>query len=106
MRSESLDRTIRRTRLGSVIALVVTLTVVVVLAVAGRSWRDGQLSDRAVTNVVVGWAPAACAIYALSTGGSVAVAFAASALLALPGLLLYRTIFDLVREQGALRDRG
>ena len=52
-----------------------------------------------MTLVVGSVAPLSCLLYALLTGAS-PVVMGLTALVALPGVLLYRMIFDLIREQG------
>ena len=80
-------------------ALVVALLAVCTLPIAARLWRAGRVSDRAMTLVVVSLAPLSCLLYALLTGAS-PVVLGLTALVALPGVLLYRTLLDLIREQG------
>lgn len=67
--------------------------------IAARFWRAGRLSDRAMTNLVIGLAPALVLAYGLVQGSGLPFAVALAALVLAPGLALYRIIFDLIREQ-------
>jgi hypothetical protein len=69
-----------------------------ILPAAARLWRIGRLSDRALTNLVIAWAPALVFVYALIQGLGVLSILAVTALVLAPGLALHRGIFDLVRE--------
>jgi hypothetical protein len=83
----------------------VAILAVVVLAVGIGLWRNGRMSDRAMTLVVIGIAPLACLLYVALAGASV-LALGLAALAALPGVLLYRTLRDFVAEQGELMRSG
>ncbi len=76
------------------------LLVAGVLALPGaaRLWRAERLSDRTMAWIVIGWAPATLFAYGLIRGTSL-LFISAAAILLLPGLVLYRTILDLIREQ-------
>jgi hypothetical protein len=81
--------------------VLIALSAVLVLLLAAWSWRHGRLSDRGVSIVAVAWAPVTVLVYALVTGASIPFAVLAFVLVALPGALLYRTVFDLIRDQAA-----
>jgi hypothetical protein len=74
---------------------------VAVLPIAARLWRAGRLSDRAITNVMVAWAPTLAFSYGLIHGWGVVSILAISALLLAPGLALHQVIFGLIRDQDA-----
>lgn len=76
----------------------------VVLLGSAFLWRDGRLSDHAVTLVVTGLAPASVLLYALLTG-PIWLALVAAALTALGPALLYRTVHDLIQEHGEFMRR-
>ena len=82
--------------------LLLMVVGVLVLPIAARIWRAGRLSDRAITTVVIAWAPTLAFVYGLIQGSGVLFILAISALLLAPGLALHRVILDLIREQGAL----
>ena len=83
---------------GPFVALLI-LAFPASLFVAARLWRIGRLSDRAVTNLVVGIVPVLIFAFGVIQGSSVPFILGTTALVLLPGLALYRTVFDLIREQ-------
>jgi hypothetical protein len=85
--------------------LVVLLIAVGVLSlpIEARLWRRGLLSDRTIALSVVGRVPVLVFLYGLIQGSSWPFIVGTTALVLLPALALYRTVFDLVREQAALR---
>jgi hypothetical protein len=74
----------------------------VVLLVASRLWHAGRLSDHAETLVVVGLAPLFGIAYAVVTGAPLVVIAVVAVIALVVPLALYRTVADLVREQGDL----
>jgi hypothetical protein len=74
----------------------------VVLLISAWLWRAQRLSDRAVTYLVIAWAPALVFAYGLVKGYSPLFILATTALSITPGLLLRGVIADLIREQGEL----
>jgi hypothetical protein len=87
---------------GSLVGLLF-LAFPAILLTAARFWRAGRLSDRAMTNLVIGLVPALLLAYGLVQGSNSPFAVAIAALVLLPGLALYRIIFDLIREQRAVK---
>jgi hypothetical protein len=83
---------------GLLIGLLI-LAFPAITLMAARFWRAGRLSDRAMTNVAIGLVPALILAYGLIQGSSLPFALAMAALVLAPGLVLYRIIFDLIREQ-------
>jgi hypothetical protein len=83
---------------GLVVGLLVLAFPAIALT-AARFWRAGRLSDRAMTNLVIGLAPALVLAYGLVQGSTLPFAVALATLVLLPGLALRRFIFDLIREQ-------
>jgi tellurite resistance protein TehA-like permease len=75
------------------------LTVLAALypLIFARLWRDGRISDRAVTIAAITWAPLSTIAYGLLGGLSADVLVLAGALL-LPGLLLYRSLLGLIQK--------
>jgi hypothetical protein len=72
-----------------------------ILPIAARVWRAGRLSDRAITNLTIGWAPTLAFVYGLIQGWDALSILAITGLLLMPGLALRGVIFDFVRGQGA-----
>ena len=66
--------------------------------VVAWSWRRGRLSDVAAARCILGWAPTSCLAAALVSGPGL-LALAAFVLPFIPGVLLYRTLVELLREQ-------
>jgi tellurite resistance protein TehA-like permease len=83
---------------GLLVALLIVAFPAITL-IAARFWRTGRFSDRAMTNLVIGLVPALILAYGVVQGSSLPFALAMAALVLAPGLVLYRIIFDLVREQ-------
>jgi hypothetical protein len=77
----------------------------VALLIAARLWRARRFSDRAVTNLVIAWAPAMVFTYGVIKGDSPLFILATTGLLITPGLLLRPVIYDLIRERGELHQK-
>lgn len=80
--------------------------LVIVVALAGRPievrlWRAGRLSDRTVTLLLLGRFPLVGGLVAALSGGSFAMILLLVAIAVLPGVLLYRWMLDIVREQAS-----
>jgi hypothetical protein len=79
---------------------------ILILAVASRPievrlWREGRLSDRAVTVLVLARFPLLVAMGALATGGPLALDLLLVGLALLPSVFLYRFLLGIVRERSA-----
>ena len=83
---------------GLLVGLLIVAFPAITL-IAARFWRAGRLSDRAMTNFVIGLVPAFDLCVQPGQGSSLPFALAMAALVLTPGLVLYRIIFDLIREQ-------
>jgi hypothetical protein len=73
------------------------------LPIEARLWRRGLLSDRTLAISVVGRMPVLVFLYGLIQGYSWPFILGTTALVLVPALALYRTVFGLIREQAALR---
>jgi hypothetical protein len=85
--------------------LVVFLIAVGVLSlpIEARLWRRGLLSDRTMAMSAVGRMPVLVFLYGLIQGYGWPFILGTTALVLVPAIALYRTVFDLIREQAALR---
>lgn len=73
------------------------------LPIEARLWRRGLLSDRTMAISVVGRLPVLVFLYGVIQGSSWPFVLGTTALVLVPALALYRTVYDSVREQAALR---
>jgi hypothetical protein len=87
--------------------LVVLLIAVGALSlpIEARLWRRGLLSDRTIAISIVGRMPVLVFLYGLIQGYGWLFILGTTALVLLPTLALYRTVFDLIREQATLQRR-
>ena len=85
--------------------LVVLLIAVGALSlpIEARLWRRGLLSDRTIALSVVGRMPLLVFLYGLIQGSNWPFILGTTGLVLVPALALYRTVFDLIREQAVLR---
>ncbi len=85
--------------------LVVLLIAVGALSlpIEARLWRRGLMSDRTLAMSVVGRAPVLVFLFGLIEGSSLPFILGTTALVLLPALALYRTVFDLIHEQAKAR---
>lgn len=66
-----------------------------------RMWRAGRLSDRALTLLLVGRLPLLALVFAVAEGASVGLGLLLVGISVIPGALMYRHVFNLVRTQKA-----
>jgi hypothetical protein len=87
---------------GPLVVLLIALGVLS-LPIEARLWRRGLLSDRTIAISVVGRVPVLVFLYGLIQGSSWPFILGTTALVLVPALALYRTVFDVIREQAAAR---
>jgi len=82
--------------------------VVIVIAVASRPietrlWRAGRISDRTLAVLIVGRFPVLTTVFAALAGASLPFLAVYTVVGAIPGLLMYRFVLDLIRQQSSER---
>ena len=86
------------------------IAVLVSRPLEGRLWRQGRLSNRALAVLLVARFPVVIAIAALGFHSNPTVGLLLVALSAIPGVVMYRYVRDMVeeqaREQARARDRA
>jgi hypothetical protein len=89
---------------GPLVVLLIAIGVLS-LPIEARLWRRGLLSDRTIAMSIVGRTPVLVFVYGLIQGSSWLFILGTTALVLVPAVALYRTVFDLIREQATLQRR-
>lgn len=87
--------------------LVIALLVVFVASrpIEVRLWREGRLSDRVTTVLVLGRMPALALVTCIAQGASIVLTAGLMAVSLLPIALFYRFFMNLLAEQRAERQK-